>query len=55
MTVTRSGSGATTANDVLTNLQTIPALTAAGNVTVTGGNGGPFTIVFGNTLAGHER
>ena len=39
-----------TAAAVETNLETIGAL--IGNVTVIGANGGPFTIVFGNALAG---
>src|SRR5207244_985366 len=38
------------AGQVLAHLQTIPALAAAGNVTVTGPVGGPFAIAFGGTL-----
>ncbi len=30
----------------MSNLQTIPSLTAAGNVTVAGNAGGPFTVIF---------
>src|SRR5947209_2547691 len=53
LTVTTGTSG-TTAAQVQANLQTIPALATAGNVTVSGNTGGPFTIVFGNTLAGQN-
>src|SRR5207253_1504929 len=44
-----TGASGTTAAAVQTNLQTIGAL--ANNVTVTGPNGGPFTITFKNGLA----
>jgi hypothetical protein len=40
----------TTATDVQNNLQTIAALN--GRISVTGSNGGPFTIAFNNSLAG---
>ncbi len=40
----------TTAANVQTYLQTIPALTPAGNVTVTGNTGGPFTVSFGASV-----
>ncbi len=45
-------SALTTAANVLANLQTIPALTAAGNVAVTGPIGGPFVVTFGSALTG---
>ena len=53
--MTSSGTGATTKAQVLANLQTISALSTAGDLTVTGNDGGPFTVVFGGTLAGANQ
>ncbi len=41
-----------TAAQVQANLASIPGLTAAGAVTVTGNNGGPFTVNFGTGITG---
>src|SRR5207248_1632812 len=48
--------GTTNAGSILSNLQTIPALSAAGNVTVTQSTSDPkaFTITFGGALAGQD-
>src|SRR5207249_1111113 len=46
------GAGGTTAAAVLANLNTIAAL--KGNVSVTGNNGGPFTVTFTGALGGHD-
>jgi hypothetical protein len=42
----------TAASAVQTNLESIPDL--RGNITVTGGAGGPFTVTFRNSLAGQN-
>ena len=47
--------GPNTSNEeVLANLQTIPALSNPNDLTVSGNNGGPFTIVFTGALAGQN-
>ena len=55
MTTATTANGSGSAADVLANLQTISALSGVGDLTVTGNNGGPFSIVFAGTLAAADQ